>query len=726
MRTLLLTLAFLGAPGNLVRAQVPVVVAGSVRTSAGVPILGANVFLLETLDGALVDTAGRFTFSTAARGPVTLVVLATGYLEKRTPISLPIEAALDIALDRAPIALAPLRVEAGRFVAGDAPDVALTSLQVVTTPGAAADIYRAIQTFPGLQTADEGAGLFVRGGDVSETRILLNGGIVLSPYRYESPTGGFFGAFDPFLLEGIHFSSGGFSARFGDALSGILDLETLGRPPRVAGGATASLASLSSTVALPLPGGLGVRATATRSHTKLMFEVNGTDTEFTAEPEGRDFSGSAVWRYGEHGEVRVFGIDQWSNIGVAVEEPEFSGAYTADERSAAVVARWRDRIGQTAFSLTTGRATSTREMSLGAFQLAMHERFDQVRGHADVGLSPRWNIVLGGEAENRVSRFEGEFPDYEWDQAPGGATTHVDSDVDGVRTGGFAEATWRAYDQLRITSGLRTDRSSLARQRTWDPRVSTSFRAAGALTLTGAWGIYHQVPGPMVYEPTVGDPSLPPMRATHTVLGGQLGAGNLMLRVEAYRKNYHDLAQTDRDGNVADDGTGDARGFDIFVRWPGWPGLSGRTAYSYIRARRTDPNTGVLARSPLDITHVLTTVLEQQIGNALSVSAAIRSATGRPFTPVVSATHDATRNVWVPQYGPPRSQRLPRFVRIDGAASRLVPLGNGRLLVAFVAVTNLLDRVNVYDVRYSADYRTRTDVRSQFERSFYFGVTVTF
>jgi vitamin B12 transporter len=147
-------------------------------------------------------------------------------------------------------------VVAGGFRLGDQPDAVLNTLEVVQTPGAAADVYRALQTFPGLQAVDEGAGLFVRGGDVAETKVLLNEAVVLSPYRYESPTGGFFGSFDPFLLEGIFFSSGGFGARYGDALSGLAALRTLGRPERLGLGATASLAAPANSgfaVSIDLP-----------------------------------------------------------------------------------------------------------------------------------------------------------------------------------------------------------------------------------------------------------------------------------------------------------------------------------------------------------------------------------------------------------------------------------------------------------------------------------------
>ena len=56
---------------------------------------------------------------------------------------------------------------------------------------------RAIQTFPAVNSVDEGAGLFVGRGDVNETKVILNNGVLQHPYKFESSTGGYFDAFNP-------------------------------------------------------------------------------------------------------------------------------------------------------------------------------------------------------------------------------------------------------------------------------------------------------------------------------------------------------------------------------------------------------------------------------------------------------------------------------------------------------------------------------------------------
>src|SRR5205085_11885934 len=126
--------------------------------------------------------------------------------------------------------LGAVTVQAGRYVAADEPGATLTPLEIVTIPGAAANVNRAIQTLPGVAQVDEGTGLFVRGGDYTETRVFLNDGLLLNPPQLQRAAGTFTGTFDPFLLDHVSFISGGFGARYGDALSGVVALTTQARP----------------------------------------------------------------------------------------------------------------------------------------------------------------------------------------------------------------------------------------------------------------------------------------------------------------------------------------------------------------------------------------------------------------------------------------------------------------------------------------------------------------
>jgi hypothetical protein len=211
-----------------------------------------------------------------------------------------------------------------------------------------------------------------------------------------------------------------------------------------------------------------------------------------------------------------------------------------------------------------------------------------------------------------------------------------------------------------------------------------------------------------------------------SVLGAQIGNGNEIARVELYDKQYRDLIGLTRDDRtVADGGTGVARGADVFVKHQLWPFFSARMSYSYVHSWRTDPDTRVQAPAPFDITNSLTIVGEQALPKGWSASAAWRYATGKPYTPVTGATFDAATQVWIPQYAAPQSARLPAEEKFDVAVSRATRIAGNNQLVYFFSLDNVLNRVNLYEYTYTPDYSRRIPVRSLFNRSLYFGASLT-
>src|SRR5207237_9034729 len=121
-----------------------------------------------------------------------------------------------------------------------------------------------------------------------------NDAVLHTAFTYESPNATFIGTVDPFLLDGIYFSSGGFGARSGNVLSGLAALNTLGKPKRNALTATAGLAALSASGSAPITNNLGVRLATNQFDTDLLFRVNGSTVKFDSPPRGYDRSGSVI------------------------------------------------------------------------------------------------------------------------------------------------------------------------------------------------------------------------------------------------------------------------------------------------------------------------------------------------------------------------------------------------------------------------------------------------
>ena len=111
-------------------------------------------------------------------------------------------------------------ISAGSFSAGDNSKISvLKPLDIVTTASALGDFVGALQTLPGTTTVAEDGRLFVRGGDAGETQIFIDGIRVFTPYSPTTNNVPTRGRYSPFLFDGITFSTGGYSAEYGQALS---------------------------------------------------------------------------------------------------------------------------------------------------------------------------------------------------------------------------------------------------------------------------------------------------------------------------------------------------------------------------------------------------------------------------------------------------------------------------------------------------------------------------
>jgi hypothetical protein len=714
-------LIFALAGQSLSQARRTVVRGIVVSTSA--PVAGANVFIVETLDGALSDSTGHFSFATEHTGSALLVVKSAGFAEVRRSIQIPGDP-LTVVLHTGAHALAPTTVVASRYSASDERGATLTTLDVVSTPGTNADVMRALQTLPGIQSVDEGTGLYVRGGDYSETHVLLNDAVLHTSYNFESPNGTFIGTVDPFLLDGISFSSGGFGARYGNALSGVAALNTMGRPRQSALTAGAGLAALSLAGALPINKQLSVRAASNEFDTDLLFRVNGSTQHYDTPPRGHDRSGSLIWNYRRSGELKIFGIRQTNDLSTEVPDPSFTGAYTLDIGSHLAVLNWRDVYGQWSPSVRASDTHMSRSQDYGAFRMRTGERYSGGSAQVDFAGPNGVTLRAGTDWERNWQDLNGSIPDNSYAKAPGSRITTVTSATNGDRLAGFTEADFFVGARSRVIAGLRQDHSSLTHSATLDPRVSTATTLIKDVVLTTAWGVYHQLPDPTFYDPTLGDPTLPSMRATHAIVGLQAGSQEQMLRVELWDKRYKDLAQATRDYDVSRSGTGRARGMDVFVSGGGIPGMKWRVSYSSVHAMRTDPNTREVATAPFDITTSLTTVVNYSIGAAWHLGLTQHYATGRPFTPVTGATYDAVQRVWIPTYAAPMSDRMPPYQRLDLGLTHLRRIASVNA-VFYSAVNNVFDRDNIYGYRYAGDYSNRFPIRSLFKRSVYVGASIT-
>lgn len=715
------------------------VVTGTVVDGEDAPLSRVNVRVQGTLDGDVTDDAGRYRFRTEKTGePAVVEVSLLGFqtIRKEVLIAPGDTTRVDATLRPKVVQLDEAEVVSNAYTTGDVKGTAtLSTLDVVTTPGAAGDIFRAVQTLPGVTKVDDGAGLFVRGGDVSETVVLLDQATVAHPYQYESPTGGFFGSIPPFLTDGTAFSTGGFSARYGNALSAVLAMESRDVPPGSSVEVNAGLASASVGAHLaPAGDDLGVHLSANRSFSDVLFRVNGRGDEYTRPPGGYDVNLGLTARYSDTGQVKAFSYLQNHTVGVRAGERSYEGVYSGREVSRMHNLQhsdvWNGWTLRSSLSLTA----FDKDEQFGALDLRTEDRTYKWRFDAETPLGESAQLSLGHEVEHIENRFRGEVPQADGGLDPKGNAQAINDAFGYRRVGGYAEVDAQLGSAWQLRAGVRGDHLNLTQDVTVDPRLSVRYHLTGSSSLRLATGVYHQFAEPFRYNPTTGTPGLNPQQARHYILGFRHDADELLARVEGYYKTYDDLVVEGDARNYRNRGGGYARGVDVFLKSGRFATdrLSGWVSYSFLQSRRVQPrhrSTGVTYEegpSPYDVTHRLTVVGKAKLTARLSAGATYTVATGRPVTPVEEGIpHDGGR-YYTPVEGPVGGERLPRYERLDLNLSYRVPLVDGHDVYVYAAVNNALDRANVTGRTYDRSYSSYDQERTHFRRLYYVGLRASF
>ncbi|MGB3004924.1 MAG: carboxypeptidase-like regulatory domain-containing protein, partial [Chitinophagaceae bacterium] len=206
---------------------------GVVKDNKNNPVQGASIAIKDSYDGATSDTSGKYSFRTSEKGQQLLVISSIGY--KSFEQSIKLEGGsitIDALLKQEISELTAVVLSAGTFEASDRKRAAavLDPIDIATTAGANADITEALKTLPGAQQVGESEGLYVRGGTAAETKTFIDGTLVNNFFFSSVPNIAQFGRFSPFIFKGTVFSTGGYSALYGQGLSSALVLESIDLP----------------------------------------------------------------------------------------------------------------------------------------------------------------------------------------------------------------------------------------------------------------------------------------------------------------------------------------------------------------------------------------------------------------------------------------------------------------------------------------------------------------
>ncbi len=496
--------------------------------------------------------------------------------------------------------------------------------QVLMAAGGTADVMQAVQLLPGATRVGEGSDIYTRGGDPNETQLVLNGGRMLSLSRFEGLNGGMFGALEPFVVRSVRYSSGGFSARYGNALSGVVDIETDGRPRERQTRAGLSLVQASATTRLPFNRRVGGWVSLRLSHTGALLATHGRAGEYDGSPHSQEMVASIIANPSATSEVRATALVEADDSRRLLSAAGWRGPFhsSGSTRAAVVSSRW---VSSSAPLLVRGSVAASNRSSDMAFGVLTRQRDERsVIARLDLDWQPEASLTVRGGVEHGAldRRDRGTLP-----TSPSVGTGAPSRSLGGGvamagHIGGYAEAEL-SRGGLATTLGARSDRLPGESAVTADPRAALSYRR-GVWTTRLSAGVFHQ--GRWRAEaaiPNAGVPSGVPTRARHLVGGVERNGLTSTLRIEAFAKRYGDYRCLGLGPEVR---AGNARGVDLLVQRNDVSWLSGWIAYSLIDASLTLAD-GSRTRSPFDVTHTATASATARVTSDWSLGYSVRYGT---------------------------------------------------------------------------------------------------
>ena len=193
--------------------------------ASGEKLIAANVFDLNSLEGAVSNTYGFFSL-TLPPDSVKLTASYIGYqaldvnflLKKDTTITFRLPSSIELA-EVEVVAEKLDRIEENTQMSR----VVVPIEQIESTPAllGEVDVLKTLQLLPGIQGGGEGQnGIYVRGGSPDQNLILLDG----VPVYNVSHLLGFFSVFNSDAIKNVTLTKGGFPARYGGRLSSIIEI----------------------------------------------------------------------------------------------------------------------------------------------------------------------------------------------------------------------------------------------------------------------------------------------------------------------------------------------------------------------------------------------------------------------------------------------------------------------------------------------------------------------
>jgi hypothetical protein len=631
------------------QAMSQIKISGVVKDTKGEALIGVNISVKGSYDGATTNAKGEYNFETDAKDSLILSATYIGFLPQEKGIKISGKLINQNFLLKEKINdLKAVVISAGAFEASDEKKgTQLKALDIVTTAGSNGDSYGALKTLPGTQQTNDREGLFVRGGTGSETQTFIDGTWVKNAFTASVPDLGARGRFNPFIFKGTVFSAGGYSALYGQALSSAVILETIDLPERSSANINASSIGIGASVQQLAKNkkssyGIGYNYVNLSPYFKIIKQ----NITYQQAPLSHQIDANFRCKTSKTGIFKFYGYYNQTDININrvnvssldYEDlnKEYQDEFGVKNKNAYANISYKEYLNKT-WKLNIGMAFSKNKDHIITRVLDAQQQIvvdSNFYNSKDILIENEnylatSKIVLEKNLNNLNSiRFGGEYI-YNQD-AFLFASQNVPNTISTQEhyKAIFAESDIYITNDLAGKIGIRAEHSSIIQQSNIAPRASVAYKLKRAGQLSFAYGMFYQKPEQQyLYQSN----QLDYQRADHYILNYQYQPKDRIIRLEAYYKNYHQLLKTIPSLN--NNGKGYAKGIELFYRdKKSIKGLDFWISYSYIDSKRDFINYTKMVQPDFVANHVGSLVVKKFWTKYMfGINGTYTYSSGRPY-----------------------------------------------------------------------------------------------
>ena len=684
------------------------------------PLAGVKIVIAETTLETTTGKDGSYKLIGVPPGQYVIKTSRIGYevVSLRTTVFPNEDTKFNISLKESIISLPAVVVSSEKLAERTSvSDMALTKRMLRSRHGLMEDPIRVIQTMPGVMTQGDlfsPSQIYIRGGAPEENLFLLDWVRVYWPWYF----GGLKSVYNTDIVETTELLTGGFPAKYGNALSSVLSVTTReGNRERISGDLSLGFMNTQGRIEGPLTSKASYLVTGRRTYLDLILKEN---AEFPV-PFFADFNSKFSYApvAGHHIDLNVFLSKENVDFITTDPDPGMPDRTTTDGKLNTQSIEWKGLFNANVYSkLSLLRSQAIYNVEVGRnLNFEIDAATVGIREDLTWELHPNHEFKTGFELTQTTFETLGNVPLDPSENDPTDISvqlTSYDFSEDTWSGGGYLQDSWKLLPALTLTGGGRFDYLSLNGKTDLSPRLSLHYELDSKTSLRGAWGYYYQFPD---LQDIDRQPALQSPLAIHYIVGIHREFNNAFHGwVEVYQKDYQNLIVVNTLEDYSNDGRGFARGIEFFLQKKAGS-LVGWLSYALSMSKRKQYLDTQEYDFDFDQRHLLSLTLSYNFPKPdkskwympTIISLTSRYASGRPYTPIVSA-EKGLNGGWVAVRGETNSRRFSPFhnlnLRVEwpfGWPFSLIPKLQG---TSFIEIWNMYNRRNVlgFSYQYGEEY----------------------